>query len=65
VQHEQADPAGSVDGVLVRMMTRMRDPSRNVVDRDDALDQHDHHEKQQAQCEIIQEWIFHASFCAT
>jgi len=59
VQHEQADPAGGVDRVLMRMMTRMRDPSGNVVDRDDAVDQHDHDEKQQAKCEVIKEWIFH------
>jgi hypothetical protein len=30
------------------------------VDRDDPMDQHDHNEKPQAQCKVIQERIFPA-----
>src|SRR5215831_8113106 len=32
---------------------------RNVVDRNDPVEQHDHHENQQAECEIVQERIAH------
>ena len=41
-------------------MPRLSDLGRNVVDRDDAVDQHDDHEKQQTKCEVIQEWVFRA-----
>jgi hypothetical protein len=49
-----------MDGVLMRVMARMGDPGRNVVDRDDAVEQHDHDKEQQAQREIIEERVFHA-----
>jgi hypothetical protein len=35
VQQEQADPAGGMDRIFVRVMTRVGDPGGNVVDRDD------------------------------
>jgi hypothetical protein len=41
------------------MMTAFGDPRGNVVDRFDAVHQHDHDEKQQAKREVIEEWIFH------
>src|SRR6516165_2159117 len=62
VQHEQADPPRSMDRVLVGVMTRMSDLGRNVVDRDDAVDQHDDHEKQQAKRKVIKEWVFHGAY---
>src|SRR6516164_11206409 len=62
VQHEQADPTGGMDRVFVRMMTRMGDLGRNVVDRYDAVDQHDDHEKQQAKRKVIEEWVFHGAY---
>jgi hypothetical protein len=49
MQHEQADPTDGMDRVLVRVMTRLGDLGRNVVDRDNAVNQHDHHEKTASQ----------------
>jgi hypothetical protein len=49
-----------VDRIFVRVMTRVGDPGGNVVDRNDAVDQHGHDKKQQTKREVVQEWIFHA-----
>ena len=54
VQQEKADPTGGMDCVLVRVMAAMGDLGRNVVDRDDAVEQHDHHKKQQTERDIVQ-----------
>ena len=59
MQREQAHPSGGVDRVLVGMMARLRDLRRNVVDRDDAVEQHHDHEKQQKQREIVEKRIAH------
>jgi len=48
VQQEEADPTGGMDCVLMRVMAAMGDLGRNVVDRDDAVEQHDDHENQEA-----------------
>ena len=39
---------------LGALMPRLGDLGRNVVDRDDAVEQHDHHKKQQTERDIVQ-----------
>jgi hypothetical protein len=49
--------AGRVDRVRMGMMARLRDLRRDVVDRDDAVEQHHDHEDQQTKRKIIQKRI--------
>jgi hypothetical protein len=59
VQCEQAHPPGGVDRILVGMMTALGDLGRDIVDRDDAVEQHHNHENQQEKREIVQKRIAH------
>src|SRR5262245_53321345 len=43
----------------MRVIARLRDQVRNVVDCDDAVEEHHHDEDENAQCEIVQERIVH------
>ena len=44
MQREEADPAGGVDRVLMRMIARLGNQVGNVVNRDDGVEDHDHDE---------------------
>lgn len=57
MQREQAHPARSMNGVLVRMVSRFRDFGWYVMDCDKAVEKHHDHEDQQAQREIVQERV--------
>ena len=57
VQREEAHPPSSVDGILMRMTTVLRDLVGHVVDRDDAVEERDEHEKQEAEREVIEEGV--------
>jgi hypothetical protein len=46
-----------MDGILVWMVPRLGDQTRNIMNRDDAVKQHHDYEKEQAKCEIIQKRI--------
>src|SRR6516225_6263412 len=52
-------PIRGVDRVLVGMMAGLRDLRRDVVDRDDAVEQHHDHENQEKQREIVEKRIAH------
>ena len=53
VQREQADPAGDMDRILVRMVAVLGDLVGDGVNRDDRIEQRDHDEKQQSEREVI------------
>src|SRR5262249_8887552 len=57
MKSEQADPACGVNRIDMRMMPLFGNLRRNVVDRDDAVEYHDHHENKQTEREVVQEWI--------
>ena len=57
MESEQAYPACRMDRICVRMMAPFRDPGRNVVDRDDPVEDHNNNEDKQPEGEVIQEWI--------
>ena len=46
-----------MNGVLMRMVARLRNQVRNIVDSDDAVEQYDHNEKQYSKCKVVQERI--------
>ena len=46
-----------MDGVCVRMMALFGDLCRNVMDRNDTVKYHYDHKNQQAEGEVVQEWI--------
>jgi hypothetical protein len=43
------------------MMPRLSDLGRNVMDRDDPVEDHDNDKTKQSECEIVQEWIAYHS----
>src|SRR5215212_3086733 len=57
MQREEADPSGGMNGVLVRVVSAFRNQVRNIVDRDDAVEQHHDHEDQDEEREVIQERV--------
>src|SRR5262249_12009207 len=59
MQREQAHPPGRMDGVLMRMIATFRDEVWDVVDGDDAVEQHHHDEDQQPEREVVQKRITH------
>ena len=54
MQGEQADPAGDVNGVLLRMIPAFGNLVGNVVDGDDAVEEDDRDEKQESQREVVE-----------
>jgi hypothetical protein len=57
MESEQAHPARRMDGVCMRMMALFGDPGRNVMDRDDPVEDHNDHENKQSKSEVVQEGI--------
>src|SRR6185312_14686189 len=57
VQGEQAYPTRGVDRILVRMIAGFRNKIRNVMDRDDSVEERDDYENQQAKREVVKERI--------
>ena len=57
VEREQADPAGYVDGILVRVVASAGNLVGHVMDGDDPVKQRNHHEDQKPECEIIEEGV--------
>src|SRR5262249_6165543 len=57
MESEQADPACRVDSVCVRMMARFGDLRGNVMDRDDAVKDHNGNKDKQSEGEVVREWI--------
>jgi hypothetical protein len=39
------------------MMALFRDPGRNVMDRDDPVEDHDHDKNKQAKSKVVQKWV--------
>src|SRR3954466_11614281 len=57
VQREEAHPPGSVDGILMRITTVLRDLVGHVVDRDDAVEERDEHKNEETEREVIEERV--------
>jgi hypothetical protein len=57
MEREKTNPASRVYSIYVRMMTLLSDPSRDIVDRNDPVEDHNDHEDEQTKCEVVQEWI--------
>ena len=53
MQCKQADPAGYMDGILVRMVTVFRYLVRDIVNRNDSVKQRNTGENQDTQSKII------------
>jgi hypothetical protein len=53
MQREQAHPASDVQDILMRMVPLDCDFVWNVVDDDDAVEQHQHDQDQDDQCDVI------------
>lgn len=54
MQREQADPAGRMDRILMRMIAVDGDFVRNVMQHDDPVEQHETDKHQQTQREVIE-----------
>src|SRR5215472_16421478 len=61
---EQAYPARGVDGVCVRMMTLFRNLCRNVMNRNDPVEDHCDHKAEKTQGKVIEERVAY-HFCST
>jgi len=57
MESEQAHPARRMDGVCMRMMALFGDFGRNVMDRDDPVEDHNDDENKQSKSEVVQEGI--------
>ena len=57
MQREEADPAGGMDCVLMRVIAVLGDFVRHVVDRDDPVEERDEYKDEEPQGEIIEERI--------
>lgn len=49
MQREQTNPAGGMDGILVRLTATLRDLIWNVMDHDDRVENHGQDEEHQTQ----------------
>jgi hypothetical protein len=57
MEREKAHPSGRVDSVLMRMVARLGNDVGNVMNSNDAVEQHHYDKKQNSKGEIIQKWI--------
>ena len=57
MEREEAHPAGSVDGILVRVIAMLREFVGHVMDRDDAVEERDEHKNEEAQREVVEERV--------
>src|SRR5215813_14936663 len=57
MEGEQDDPACRVNSISVRMMALFCDPGRNVMDRDDPVEDHDHDKNKKSESKVVQEGI--------
>src|SRR5690349_19460569 len=61
MQCEEAHPSCGVDRVLVWVVARLGDQIRNVMDCDDAVEQHHNHKEENSESEVVQERVTHLS----